>query len=78
MLQRLIGVSLGGLVTFLILQFVTAFGSDPASKYAIAVIIGAIVSFLWPWLIGIILVRRAKQRRANQVSDEVARQMAGK
>ena len=46
MLQRLIGVSLGGLVTFLILQFVTAFGSDPASKYAIAVIIGAIVSFI--------------------------------
>ena len=77
MLQRLIGVSLGALVTYVLLV-VHAFGNDQTTNYGTAVVIGAIVSFLWPWVIGIVLVRRAKQRRQNEVSDEVARQMAGK
>jgi hypothetical protein len=77
MLQRLIGVSLGAVVTYVLLT-IQAFGNDTTTNYGTAVVIGAIVSFLWPWVIGIILVRRAKQRRQNEVSDEVARQMAGK
>ena len=38
--------------------------------------VGALVSWLWPWVIGIILVRRAKARRDKKTSDEVDRQVA--
>lgn len=77
MLQRLIGVSLGAVVTYLLLVL-TNIGSSPEQNYALAVIAGAIVSFLWPWVIGWYLVRRAKDRRDEQISKEVDRQVAEK
>ena len=77
MLQRLIGVSLGALVTYLLLVLLNL-GSSPEQSYAVAVIVGAIVSFLWPWVIGWYLVRRARNRRDEQISKEVDRQVAEK
>jgi hypothetical protein len=78
LMQRTIGVVLGALVTYLLLVVMDAASGDATPKYGTAVVVGALVSWLWPWVIGFILVRRAKQRRQNEVSDEVARQMACK
>lgn len=75
-MQRFIGVTLGALVTYLLLLLLDATSTDPAAKYGMAVVVGAIVSWLWPWVIGIILVRRAKSRRDQKISDEVDRQLA--
>ena len=77
-MQRFIGVTLGAIVTYLLLLALDAWSADPAAKYGLAVVIGAIVSWLWPWVIGIILVRRAKARRDQQISDEVDKQVAAK
>ena len=65
-------MSVGALVTFVILMF----NSADAAAWATAAIIGAIASFFWPIVAGFFLARRAKQRRNDQIQDEVARQVA--
>jgi uncharacterized membrane protein len=77
MLQRLIGVSIGALVTFAILWL-----SDLTNQtelvpwYFAAAVIGAIASFFWPVVAGIWLGRRAKARRDEKIQQEVDRQLA--
>jgi hypothetical protein len=78
MIQRLIGVSIGALVTFLILWLGIGDQSDPVPFYATAAIVGAIASFFWPIVAGFLLARRVKQRREDQIQEEVERQMAAK
>ena len=75
-MQRFIGVSLGAIVTYVLLIAADAWSADPAAKYGMAVVIGAIVSWLWPWVIGIFLARRLKARHDQKISDEVDKQLA--
>lgn len=80
MVQRFIGVSLGAIVTFVIL-FVMTPGipdGDPNQGYLIAVVVGAIISLLWPWAIALYLGRRVKERREDEIQKEVERQLADK
>lgn len=72
MIQRLIGVTVGALVTFVFLWFSHA----DSTAWAIAAIAGAVTSFFWPIVIGFFLARRVKQRREDDIQAEVARQMA--
>jgi hypothetical protein len=75
-IQRLIAVSLGALVTYLALILLDPRTGDANSEYLTAVVIGALVSFFWPIAIGFWLGRRAKERREDQISAEVERQLA--
>jgi hypothetical protein len=79
-MQRFIGVVLGGAVTFVLLVMFAGttinIVSDRNTGYLIAVVLGGIVSWLWPWVIGFFLVRRARNRQQAKVHDEVERQMA--
>lgn len=77
-MQRLIGVVLGALATYLLLLVLDGSSGDPATGFAIAVIVGAVISYLWPWVIGFILKRRGKAQRERLVADEVDRRMAEK
>jgi len=72
MIQRFLGVSLGALVTFVLLWFNHA----DSSAWATAAIIGAIASFFWPIVAGFFLARRVKQRRDDAMQAEVAKQVA--
>lgn len=77
-MQHFIGVVLGALATLVLLWFFDAGGrvvSDAMQGYLIAVIVGAIVALAWPWVIGIVLVRRAKNRRDEQIQKEVQKQV---
>lgn len=77
MIQRLLGVSVGALVTFVILWFTTVTNPvDLIPWYVAASVIGAIASFLWPVVIGFWLGRRAKARRDETIQKEVDRQLA--
>ncbi len=77
MIQRLLGVSVGALATFLILWLSTvAKPTDLMPWYVVAVVTGAITSFLWPIVIGFWLGRRARNRRDDDVEREVQRQLA--
>ena len=75
-MQRTIGVILGALVTYLMLVILDATSTDPSTKYLTAVVVGALVSWLWPWVIGFFLLRRAKERRDKKIAEEVDRQVA--
>jgi hypothetical protein len=76
-MQRFIGVVLGGIATFVLLLVTsTSIVADQNKGYLISVVIGGIVSWLWPWLIGLFLVRRARNRQQDKIHDEVERQMA--
>ena len=77
MIQRLLGVSIGALVTILILWLSTIpKPADPMSWYVAAVVIGAITSFFWPIVIGFWLRGRARDQRDDAVEREVQRQLA--
>jgi len=77
-MQRVIGIVLGAVVTYLILLLMDATSGEATIRYGLAVVIGAVVSLLWPWVIGFFLVRRAKQRRENQIDKEVDKRMSEK
>ena len=89
MLQRLIGVSIGALVTFILL--LVFYGTkdingvvspdwrivgDSTQAFLVASILGAVASFFWPIVAGWWLVRRARDRRNNEINSEVQRQLA--
>jgi hypothetical protein len=89
MLQRLIGVSIGALVTFLLL--LVFYGTkeingvvspdwrivgDSTQAFLVASVIGAIASFFWPIVIAWWMARRVRARRDNEIQSEVQRQMA--
>ncbi len=75
-MQRTIGVVLGALVTYMMLVILDATSTDASAKYGMAVVVGALVSWVWPWVIGFFLLRRAKERRDRKISEEVDRQLA--
>jgi hypothetical protein len=79
MLQRLIAVTIGALVTFGFLVFWDATDfMDPIPAYAVAALLGAVGALIWPVIVGWWFVRRAKDRRDDQIQKEVERQMSGK
>ena len=73
MLHRIIGAGIGAFATWLLL--VITVGGD-SSQFVMPVVAGAIIALLWPWVIGLVLVRRAKARRDDKISAEVERQVA--
>jgi hypothetical protein len=77
-MQRIIGIGLGALATFALLVLLKpgVDGGDPNQGYLIATVVGAIVSLAWPWVIGFVLVRRARDRREDAIEKEVQKQLA--
>lgn len=89
MLQRLIGVSIGALVTFILL--LVFYGTtqingvvspnwrivgDSTQAFLVASVLGAVASFFWPIVVGWWLARRVRRRRDDEIQAEVQRQMA--
>jgi len=77
-MQRFIGFILGGLTIWVLLNITNALSGDAQPKYLLSIVIGLLVAWLWPWIIGIVLVRRAKDRRKEEIDREVAEQLAKK
>jgi hypothetical protein len=75
MLQRIIGLAIGALVTLILLVIMVP-STDPSwTDYITPLVIGQVAAFFWPVVIGFWLARRVKQRREDQVSAEVQRQL---
>lgn len=73
MIQNILGILTGSLVTLLVLLISKA---NTLEQYVTALVIGGIANFLWPLVAGIWLGRRAKARRDEQIQKEVDKQMA--
>jgi ABC-type uncharacterized transport system permease subunit len=72
MLQHIIGSAVGGAIAWLVLVLTN---TNTSPQYVTAVVIGAIASMLWPIVIGFFLARRVKQRRQDQIQQEVDKQV---
>jgi phosphotransferase system glucose/maltose/N-acetylglucosamine-specific IIC component len=75
-MQRIIGIILGGLTIYLLLNVMEALTKDTQPRYLLAIVIGMLVALLYPWVIGIMLVRRSKEKRNDEIEAEVQRQLA--
>ena len=75
MIHRIIGFILGGITIYVILNLSTIIG-DPQPRYLAAILIGLAVIALYPWLIGIWFVRRQRNKRDEEIQDEVQKQVA--
>jgi hypothetical protein len=42
----------------------------------LAALIGLVVAIIWPWLFGLYMVRRVRQKRQNDIDKEVQEQLA--
>ena len=74
-IQRIIGLVVGVIVSLLLLIEMTDIETSDAAAVLVPLIVGAVAAFFWPVVVGWFLVRRAKQRRENQIQSEVERQM---
>ena len=76
MIRRITGIVLG-LAAFFIVYWLTGGLANPATpNWALSILVGLVVALIWPWIMGLILVRRARQRRQNEVDKEVQKQLA--
>ena len=72
MIQRIIGLTIGVIVTLILLVWQTDVTMDQA---IVPLVLGAVAAFFWPIVIAFFLARRAKQRREGKIQDEVERQI---
>ena len=75
MIQRGIGVTIGGLVTLILLLIMIQDPNPTWDDYIAPLVIGNVAAFFWPVVIAFWLGRRAKQRRDSKIEDEVQRQL---
>jgi phosphotransferase system glucose/maltose/N-acetylglucosamine-specific IIC component len=74
MLQRIIGLAVGAIVTIVLLVIMVP-TDQTWQDYVLPVAIGAVAAFFWPIVIAFWMGRRVKQRRENQIEAEVQRQL---
>ena len=76
MIRRITGIVLG-VVAFLIVYWLTGGTATPATpNWALSILVGLVVALIWPWIMGLIIVRRTRQRRQNEIDQEVQKQLA--
>lgn len=78
MIERILSVLTGALVTFLMLIILNPTdAADPNSEYLTAVVVGAMASLIWP-IVWLVMMRRRRQNKIDkQVAEEVAKQTGG-
>ncbi len=77
MIQRFVGVVVGGIVTFLLLWLFDdgrVIGEE-MTGYLVAITIGALVNLFWPAIWAMFIARRTQDRYDARVRTEVQRQV---
>lgn len=72
MIHRAIGVTIGAIVSLVLLVLMTSVTWDQAVG---PLVVGAITAWAWPVVIAFWLGRRVKQRRDDKIESEVQRQL---
>ena len=75
MIRRIVGIVLG-VVAFFIVYWITGLGTPSQPNWALAALIGLVIALIWPWVFGIWAVRRVRQRRQDEIDQEVQKQLA--
>ena len=75
MIRRITGIILG-VLAFLLVYWLTGLGTPSEPNWALAALIGLVVALIWPWIFGLIMVRRVRQNRQAEIDKEVQEQLA--
>ena len=75
MIRRITGIILGVLAFFLVYG-ITGFGTPSNPNWALAALIGLVVALIWPWIMGLMMVRRVRANRQAEIDEEVQKQLA--
>jgi len=76
MIRRITGIILG-ILAFLLVYWLSGGTATPATpNWALAILVGLVVALIWPWIMGLIMVRRVRQRRQDEIDKEVQKQLA--
>jgi uncharacterized membrane protein (DUF485 family) len=75
MIRRITGIILG-VLAFLLVYWLTGLGTPSQPNLALALLVGLVVALIWPWIMGLIMVRRVRQRRQDEIDKEVQEQLA--
>jgi cell shape-determining protein MreD len=78
MIRRITGIILGVLAFFLVYWLSGGFATPSTPNWALSILVGLVVALLWPWVFGLIMVRRVRQNRQNEIDKEVQKQLAEK
>jgi hypothetical protein len=80
MIQRILGIIVGGVVTFLLLILFQGgrIVADTNTGYIVALVVGAVATFLWPIVVGYWTERRRRQKVEEEIEAEVQRQLQQK
>ena len=79
MIRNLLSAAASGLLVFvyLLIWGATKFAPD-VTAFAIAGVVAAVGGLFWPVIIGMLLVRRRRGKRDEEIQKEVDRQLAEK
>jgi cell shape-determining protein MreD len=75
MIRRITGIILG-VLAFLLVYWLTGLGTPSQPNLALALLVGLVVALIWPWIMGLIMVRRVRQRRQDEIDKEVQESLA--
>jgi cell shape-determining protein MreD len=75
MIRRITGIILGVLAFFLV-YWLTGLGTPSSPNWALAALVGLVVALIWPWIMGLMMVRRVRQNRQAEIDKEVQEQLA--
>ena len=75
MIRRITGIILG-VIAFFLVYWATGLGTPSSPNWALSILVGLVVALLWPWVFGLIMVRRVRQNRQNEIDQEVQKQLA--
>jgi cell shape-determining protein MreD len=75
MIRRITGIILG-VVAFLLVYWLSGLGTPSQPNLALSILVGLVVALIWPWIMGILLVRRHRAKQDAEMQAEVAKQVA--
>jgi len=75
MIRRISGIALG-VIAFLLVYWLSGLGTPSNPNLALSLLVGLVVALISPWIIGLLFVRRARQRRQDEIDKEVQKQLA--
>ena len=65
-----------GVIAFLLVYWLSGLGTPSNPNLALSLLVGLVVALISPWIIGLLLVRRVRQRRQDEIDREVQKQLA--
>jgi cell shape-determining protein MreD len=74
-IRRITGIILG-VIAFFLVYWATSLGTPSSPNWALSILVGLVVALIWPWIFGLYAVRRVRQKRQDEIDQEVQKQLA--